>query len=231
VLLTNAIEKHIVNKETPITDSIRKHMLHKHILKKQEQEQQPKQLKEMTPPPATNSSYISITDLQKTLTTGKCQCEVCKAMRYKQYRGKPLCTIEEIKQMQAADKRAQINRQKIQIINNEWCVCQRCGAHVKLLPEIQVPATKRESELKREVEQLRERLDKHEIGKEKLSLRQLASTKSSIQWRLKELKEESTQKKMELQKRIPLYRRGESWVCFNCWDNNNKGNNNNNNNS
>jgi hypothetical protein len=92
----------------------------------------------MAPSPATNSSYISITDLQNATKFG-CQCEICKNMRQQsqQHHGKPICTIEELKQMQDEDRRAQENKQKIQIIKNKWCVCQRCGAHIRMLPETQ----------------------------------------------------------------------------------------------
>jgi hypothetical protein len=42
--------------------------------------------------------------------------------------------------MEEVDRRAEENRQRIQIIDNKWCVCQnkKCAAHIKLLPQTEV---------------------------------------------------------------------------------------------
>jgi predicted nucleic acid-binding Zn-ribbon protein len=87
-----------------------------------------------------------------------------------------------------------------------------------MLPEIESQATKRKAELERELVQLRERLHKHKTGLQKLQPKIVATTQNSINWRLTELKSSGQKKKkVELKKRIPLYRKGEIWVCANCY--------------
>jgi hypothetical protein len=124
--------------------------------------------------------------------------------------------LEELQQMENADKCAQENFKCIKIIDNKFCVCQCCGAHVLMLPENATTPIKRKVVLQKELEQLREKLRKDKAGEVKLSLRQLQITHGSINWRLSELKK-PVRKKVELKKRLPLYRKGELWVCSNCY--------------
>jgi hypothetical protein len=163
-------------------------------------------------PPATDSNYISTQDIKNTIETGKCQCEVCKSMAHKyQNNDKPICTIEELKQMQDEDRRAQDNFSKIKIIDNTWAVCQNEKCGVKPLPQTQPLSI--HSELHPDkIKERKYKLAAAERSKIKLNTRQIAGLKKAIISR-----KEKTIEKQSIQKRIPLYRRGEWWVCGNCF--------------
>jgi hypothetical protein len=164
------------------------------------------------------TDFITLKDIEFSIKTNKCICSVCMSVG-QHHNGKPIPSLEQLQQMENADKRAQDNRKRIQIINNTYAVCQQCSRQVLMLPEIESQATKRKAELERELVQLRERLHKHKTGLQKLQPKMVATTQNSINWRLTELKSsgQKKKKKVELKKRIPLYRKGEIWVCANCY--------------
>jgi hypothetical protein len=144
---------------------------------------------------------------------------MCRSMRQQTHNGKPIPSLEELADLQDQERRSQINREQIQIIDDTYCVCQLCKKQVKMLPDIQLGGygQHRASELQRELRQLKIRRESWNKGEIQLSNREIATLKQSIQWRQKELYDNKEKPmKIPLEKRLPLYRRGEMWVCGRC---------------
>jgi hypothetical protein len=159
----------------------------------------------------SNSAYISMKQYQMTQKTGLCYCDVCVYQRTsRQLTGKPV-TKSLLDETQEIDRRAQINKQKIKIINNMYAVCQGCGAHVRLLPETQT-LSENNGLRPENIQRLKDKLAASERGEIKLNSRQISGLKKSIATR-----EKMRIEKQSMSKRIPLYKCGELWVCGQCF--------------
>jgi len=182
-----------------------------------------------------SSGYIHVKDVEISKKTGVCMCEDC--CRYRNgltgndmnmttnysiqsntlvTNGKKI-TSKTVKELENRDKRLEENRQKIQVIANTFCICQACGAHVKLLPEVQ-NTNEKVSRLTTELKQLKKKLELHKRGEIQLLEKSLRTLQASILWREVAMKDAKTNvKKLPLQERIPLYPYNEKFVCTNCY--------------
>jgi hypothetical protein len=72
------------------------------------------------------------------------------------------------------------------------------------------------TEYEREIKELQDKLECMKRGELKLNSSQVWSIKNSISRRQQRLETQQV-KKLPLEKRIPLYRRGELWICGQCY--------------
>jgi hypothetical protein len=124
--------------------------------------------------------YVSRNDIETTLRTGKCQCELCKSINNNNNiitaGGKPIPSVEEVQDMDSVYKRAEENKNNIQIIDDTFCVCMRCAARVRLLPPVNVLSC---SEMK-ELQNRKSKLEAEKRGEILLGQRQKTMLMNAI---------------------------------------------------